>query len=283
MQQISPYMTKQQLFEQIQKKRSFLCVGLDSSLDKIPKHLLKYENPILEFNKQIIDATKDLCVAYKPNTAFYECYGKKGWGTLIETWKYIPQDIFSIADAKRGDIGNTSAMYAQTFFNAESSEMSFDSVTVAPYMGSDSVTPFLTFKDKWVILLALTSNSGHADFQLQEIGGDKLFEKVLKTSQQWATDEQMMYVVGATRGAAFADVRKLAPNHFLLVPGVGAQGGDLQEVCKYGLNSQCGLLINSSRGIIYAGSGEDFAEKAREEALKMQKEMEQILLTAELV
>ncbi len=283
MQQTSPYMTKQQLFEQIQKKRSFLCVGLDSSLDKIPQHLLKYENPILEFNKQIIDATKDLCVAYKPNTAFYECYGKKGWETLIETWKYIPQDIFSIADAKRGDIGNTSAMYAETFFNEKSSEMSFDSVTVAPYMGSDSVTPFLTFKDKWVILLALTSNSGHADFQLQEIGADKLFEKVLKTSQQWATEEQMMYVVGATRGSAFADVRKLAPNHFLLVPGVGAQGGDLQEVCKYGLNSQCGLLINSSRGIIYASQGEDFAEKARAEALKLQQEMEQILVGANLV
>ncbi len=276
-------MTKQQLFEQIQKKRSFLCVGLDSSLDKIPQHLLKYENPILEFNKQIIDATKDLCVAYKPNTAFYECYGKKGWETLIETWKYIPQNIFSIADAKRGDIGNTSAMYAETFFNEKSSEMSFDSVTVAPYMGSDSITPFLTFKDKWVILLALTSNSGHADFQLQEIDGDKLFEKVLKTSQEWATDEQMMYVVGATRGAAFADVRKLAPDHFLLVPGVGAQGGDLKEVCRYGLNAQCGLLINSSRGIIYAGQGEDFAEKAREEALKLQKEMEQILVEANIV
>ncbi|NMN35958.1 orotidine-5'-phosphate decarboxylase [Pedobacter sp. SG918] len=276
-------MTKQQLFEQIQKKRSFLCVGLDSSLDKIPKHLLKYENPILEFNKQIIDATKDLCVAYKPNTAFYECYGKKGWETLTETWKYIPEDIFSIADAKRGDIGNTSAMYAETFFNAASSEMSFDSVTVAPYMGSDSVTPFLTFKDKWVILLALTSNMGHADFQLQEVGEDRLFEKVIKTSQAWATDEQMMYVVGATRGAAFGDIRKLAPDHFLLVPGVGAQGGDLGEVCKYGLNSQCGLLINSSRGIIYAGQGEDFAERAREEALKLQKEMEQILVKAELV
>jgi len=283
LQQISTYMTKQQLFEQIQKKRSFLCVGLDSSLDKIPKHLLRYENPILEFNKQIIDATKDLCVAYKPNTAFYECYGKKGWETLIETWKYIPQDIFSIADAKRGDIGNTSAMYAETFFNEQSSEMSFDSVTVAPYMGSDSVTPFLTFKDKWVILLALTSNSGHADFQLQQIGEDRLFEKVLKTSQQWASDEQMMYVVGATRGSAFADVRKLAPNHFLLVPGVGAQGGDLQEVCKYGLNSQCGLLINSSRGIIYASNGEDFAEKAREEALKLQQQMEEILVNANIV
>ncbi|RNL56609.1 orotidine-5'-phosphate decarboxylase [Pedobacter jejuensis] len=275
-------MTKQQLFEQIQKKRSFLCVGLDSSLNKIPKHLLKYENPILEFNKQIIDATKDLCVAYKPNTAFYECYGKKGWETLTETWKYIPKDIFSIADAKRGDIGNTSAMYAETFFNQQSSDMSFDSVTVAPYMGSDSVTPFLSFENKWVILLALTSNAGHADFQLKEIGGERLFEKVLKTSQQWATDEQMMYVVGATRGAAFADVRKLVPNHFLLVPGVGAQGGDLHEVCKYGLNSQCGLLINSSRGIIYAGNGEDFAEKAREEALKLQREMEQILVSAKL-
>jgi len=276
-------MTKQQLFAEIQKKRSFLCIGLDSSLDKIPQHLLKYENPILEFNKQIIDATKDLCVAYKPNTAFYECYGKKGWETLIETWKYIPQDIFSIADAKRGDIGNTSAMYAETFFNAASSDMSFDSVTVAPYMGSDSVTPFLTFKDKWVILLALTSNTGHADFQLQQIGDERLFEKVLQISQNWATDEQMMYVVGATRGAAFADVRKLAPNHFLLVPGVGAQGGDLKEVCKYGLNSQCGLLINSSRGIIYAGQGEDFAEKARAEALKLQQEMEQILVAANLI
>lgn len=283
MQQIRPYMTKQQLFEQIQKKRSFLCVGLDSSLDKIPQHLLKYENPILEFNKQIIDATKDLCVAYKPNTAFYECYGKKGWETLIETWKYIPENIFSIADAKRGDIGNTSAMYAETFFNEKSSEMSFDSVTVAPYMGSDSVTPFLNFSNKWVILLALTSNPGHADFQMQEIGGEKLFEQVLKTSQQWATDEQMMYVVGATRGSAFADVRKFAPNHFLLVPGVGAQGGDLQEVCKFGLNSQCGLLVNSSRGIIYASKGEDFAERAREEALKLQQEMAQILVQASLV
>lgn len=276
-------MTKQQLFDQIQKKRSFLCVGLDSSLDKIPQHLLKYENPILEFNKQIIDATKDLCVAYKPNTAFYECYGAKGWATLTETWKYIPKDIFTIADAKRGDIGNTSAMYAETFFNEASSEMSFDSVTVAPYMGSDSVTPFLNFKDKWVILLALTSNSGHADFQLQQIGAERLFEKVIKTSSKWASDEQMMYVVGATRGAAFGDVRKLIPNHFLLVPGVGAQGGDLQEVCKYGLNDQCGLLVNSARGIIYASKGEDFAERAREEALKLQQEMEQILVAANLV
>jgi len=276
-------MTKQQLFEQIQKKRSFLCVGLDPSLDKMPKHLLKYENPILEFNKQIIEATQDLCVAYKPNTAFYECYGKAGWDALIETWKYIPKDIFSIADAKRGDIGNTSARYAETFFNASSSEMSFDAVTVAPYMGSDSVMPFLDFENKWVILLALTSNIGHSDFQLQEIGQEKLFEKVIKTSSTWATDEQLMYVVGATRGAAFADVRKLMPGHFLLVPGIGAQGGDLKEVCKYGLNSQCGLLVNSARSIIYAGNGEDFAEKARAEALKLQQEMEDILLKAGLI
>jgi len=276
-------MTKQQLFEQIQKKRSFLCIGLDSSLDKIPKHLLKYDNPILEFNKQIIDATSDLCVAYKPNTAFYECYGTKGWSNLIDTWNYIPKDIFTIADAKRGDIGNTSSMYAETFFNEQSSGMSFDSVTVAPYMGSDSVLPFLAFKDKWVILLALTSNAGHADFQLQETPDGKLFEKVLKTSQKWSDSEQMMYVVGATRGVAFEEVRKLAPDHFLLVPGIGAQGGDLEEVCRYGLNSTCGLLVNSSRGIIYAGSGEDFAEKARAEALTLQKEMEDILIKASLV
>lgn len=277
------FMTKQQLFEQIQKKRSFLCVGLDPSLDKIPAHLLKYNNPILEFNKQIIDATKDLCVAYKPNTAFYECYGRKGWETLIETWNYIPKDIFSIADAKRGDIGNTSAMYAETFFNEQSSEMSFDAVTVAPYMGSDSVKPFLNYPNKWVILLALTSNAGSQDFQILETGNEKLFEKVLNASMQWASSEQLMYVVGATRGSAFADIRKLVPEHFLLVPGVGAQGGDLKEVCKYGLNDTCGLLINSSRGIIYASNGEDFAEKAREEALKLQQEMEQILVDSKIV
>lgn len=276
-------MNKAQLFEQIQKKRSFLCVGLDTVLEKVPKHLLKYEDPILEFNKQIIDATKDLCVAYKPNTAFYEARGVQGWQSLIETWKYIPESIFSIADAKRGDIGNTSAMYADAFFNEEKSGMSFDSITVAPYMGEDSVSPFLNYADKWVILLALTSNSGHRDFQTQAITNGKLYEEVIKVSSTWANSEQLMYVVGATRGAEFENIRRLAPDNFLLVPGVGAQGGSLADVCAYGLNDQCGLLVNSSRGIIYASNGEDFAEKAREEALKLQQEMEQILLRKGLV
>jgi orotidine-5'-phosphate decarboxylase len=276
-------MNKTQLFEQVKNKRSFLCVGLDPVLENIPEHLLKYENPVLEFNKQIIDATKDLCVAYKPNTAFYECMGLKGWDTLIKTWKYIPNEIFTIADAKRGDIGNTSAMYADAFFSKEKSDMSFDAVTVAPYMGKDSVGPFLEYKDKWVILLALTSNAGHSDFQLHATPEGKLYEEVIRVSSQWADSEQLMYVVGATRGAEFENIRKLAPDNFLLVPGVGAQGGSLADVCQYGLNKECGLLINSSRGIIYAGKGEDFAEKAREEALKLQQEMEQILIAAQLV
>ncbi|HMI02324.1 MAG TPA: orotidine-5'-phosphate decarboxylase [Pedobacter sp.] len=276
-------MNKTQLFEQIKTKRSFLCVGLDPVVENIPKHLLKYENPVLEFNKQIIDATKDLCVAYKPNTAFYESMGLKGWDTLIKTWKYIPNNIFTIADAKRGDIGNTSAMYADAFFNEEKSGMSFDAITVAPYMGSDSVGPFLNYADKWVILLALTSNSGHSDFQLHQTPQGKLHEEVIRISSQWAGSDQLMYVVGATRGAEFENIRRLVPDNFLLVPGVGAQGGSLQEVCRYGLNKECGLLINSSRGIIYAGKGEDFAEKARAEALKLQQEMEQILTAAQLV
>ncbi|MET4082055.1 orotidine-5'-phosphate decarboxylase [Pedobacter sp. UYP30] len=276
-------MTKQQLFAQIKLKRSFLCVGLDPDLDKIPKHLLRYNNPILEFNKQIIAATADVCIAYKPNTAFYECCGLPGWEALIETCKLIPDEIFTIADAKRGDIGNTSTKYAQTFFNGGASPMDFDAVTVAPYMGSDSVLPFLNFKNKWVILLALTSNEGHKDFQLQQIGEEKLFEMVLKSSLAWGSDEQLMYVVGATRGKLFEEVRKIIPKHFLLVPGVGAQGGSLQDVCKYGLNDQCGLLVNSSRGIIYASKGEDFAEKAREAALEIQLEMEQILIKRGLV
>jgi orotidine-5'-phosphate decarboxylase len=271
-------MNKAQLFEQIQKKRSFLCVGLDTVLEKVPQHLLKYKDPILEFNKQIIDATKDLCVAYKPNTAFYEARGVQGWQSLIDTWAYVPASIFTIADAKRGDIGNTSAMYADAFFNAKKSGMSFDSITVAPYMGEDSVSPFLNHPDKWVILLALTSNSGHRDFQTQAIADGKLYEEVIRISSTWANSEQLMYVVGATRGAEFENIRRLAPDNFLLVPGVGAQGGSLADVCEYGLNNQCGLLVNSSRGIIYASSGEDFAEKAREEALKLQQEMEQILL-----
>ncbi len=275
-------MNKQQLFDQIKLKRSFLCVGLDPDLDKIPKHLLKYENPILEFNKEIIAATQDLCVAYKPNTAFYECNGLKGWEAFIETSKLIPHDIFAIADAKRGDIGNTSAKYAQTFFSGDEFAMDFDAVTVAPYMGSDSVLPFLNFKDKWVVLLALTSNEGHQDFQLQQIGDKKLFEKVLESSLNWGNDEQMMYVVGATREKLFSEIRKIVPNHFLLVPGVGAQGGNLKKVCEYGLNDQCGLLINSSRGIIYASEGKDFAYQAREAALEIQQEMEQILIRRSL-
>jgi len=276
-------MNKKQLFEQIQTKRSFLCVGLDPVLENLPEHLLSFEDPIFEFNKQIIDATKDLCVAYKPNTAFYESRGLKGWETLLKTWSYIPKEIFTIADAKRGDIGNTSAMYADAFFNEEKSGMSFDSITVAPYMGKDSVTPFLTHADKWVILLAATSNEGHHDFQLLDTPDGKLYEQVIKTSSLWADSDRLMYVVGATRGAEFANIRRLAPDNFLLVPGVGAQGGSLADVCEFGLNGQCGLLVNSSRGIIYAGKGEDFAEKARAEALKLQQEMQNILEKASLV
>jgi orotidine-5'-phosphate decarboxylase len=276
-------MNKTQLFEEIQKKRSFLCVGLDTVLEQVPEHLLKYKDPVLEFNKQIIDATQDLCVAYKPNTAFYEARGLSGWESLIETWKYIPKNIFTIADAKRGDIGNTSAMYADAFFNAEKSGMSFDSITVAPYMGKDSVGPFLEYQDKWVILLALTSNPSHSDFQTQQGPEGKLYEEVIRISSQWANAEQLMYVVGATRGKEFENIRRLAPDNFLLVPGVGAQGGSLSDVCEFGLNSNCGLLVNSSRGIIYAGKGLDFAEKAREEAKKLQQEMEDILVKAGLV
>ena len=276
-------MNKQQLFEQIQRKKSFLCIGLDPVLDKLPKHLLKYDNPVLEFNKQLIDATHDLCVAYKPNTAFYETRGVKGWQTLVDTWKHFPKDVFSIADAKRGDIGNTSAMYAEAFFKEESSGMSFDSITVAPYMGKDSVSPFLKYADKWVILLALTSNEGSQDFQIKQNGDKKLYEQVITTSSQWADSNQMMYVVGATKAEEFKNIRRLAPDNFLLVPGVGAQGGSLSAVCEHGLNHQCGLLVNAARSIIYASSGEDFAEKAREEALDLQQEMEQILVAAGLV
>ena len=262
-------MTRSELISQIQKKKSFLCVGLDTDINKIPKHLLDAEDPIFEFNKSIIDATRDYAVAYKPNIAFYECMGPKGWESLRKTLEYIPQDIFTVADAKRGDIGNTSSMYAQTFF----SQYDFDSVTVAPYMGEDSVTPFLEFKDKWVVLLALTSNKGALDFQMDSVGGERVFEKVLRVSQQWGNAGNMMYVVGATRGELFADVRKVVPNHFLLVPGVGAQGGSLQDVCRYGMNQDCGLLVNSSRGIIYASNGIDFAERAADEARKVQLEM----------
>ncbi len=272
-------MTYQELFSQIQKKRSFLCVGLDPVIELLPEHLLDTENPVLEFNKQIIEATEDLCVAYKPNTAFYECLGLKGWETLQQTRALIPDSIFTIADAKRGDIGNTSSMYAKAFFEKEAG-MNFDAVTVAPYMGKDSVTPFLGFKDKWVILLALTSNKGHEDFQLLKTDDQPLFEHVLNTASTWANAEQMMFVVGATHPESFKRVRALAPDNFLLVPGVGAQGGDLKAVCKYGLNSKCGLLINAGRSIIFAGKGKDFADVARAEALKLQQEMDEILSAA---
>ncbi len=270
-------MNRQQLVEQIKQKQSFLCVGLDTDLKKIPQHLLQEEDPIFAFNKAIIDATAPYCVSYKPNLAFYEAFGVKGLMAFEKTIKYLKQNYpqhFIIADAKRGDIGNTSAMYARTFFE----EYDVDSLTVAPYMGEDSVTPFLGYEGKWVILLALTSNKGSHDFQLTESpDGERLFEKVLRRSQQWANDEQMMYVVGATQGQMFEDIRRLAPTHFLLVPGVGAQGGSLQEVCKYGMIKDCGLLVNSSRGIIYASQGEDFAEVAAKKAHELQQQMAQEL------
>jgi orotidine-5'-phosphate decarboxylase len=267
-------MNREDLVHQIKSKRSFLCIGLDTDIKKIPTHLLELEDPIFEFNKQIIDATKDLCVAYKPNIAFYESLGVSGWVSLQKTLDYIPKNIFTIADAKRGDIGNTSNMYARAFFE----KMNFDSVTVAPYMGSDSVTPFLEFKDKWAIVLALTSNKGGLDFQkIENKNGKQLFEQVLETSQNWGTDKNMMYVVGATRVEQLSEIRAIIPNHFLLVPGVGAQGGSVEEVAKYGMNADCGLLVNSSRGIIYASSDIDFAEKAREEAEKLQHKMDILL------
>ena len=266
-------MNKQQLFENIKKKQSFLCVGLDTDIKKLPEHLLKEEDPIFAFNKAIIDATSPYCIAYKPNLAFYESMGVKGWIAFEKTVEYIKTnypDQFIIADAKRGDIGNTSAMYARTFFE----ELNIDSVTVAPYMGEDSVTPFLTYEGKWVILLALTSNKGSHDFQLTaDTEGERLFEKVLRKSQEWANDENMMYVVGATQGRMFEDIRKIVPNHFLLVPGIGAQGGSLEEVCKYGMTKECGLIVNSSRAIIYADKTENFAVVAGEEAKKVQQQM----------
>ena len=267
-------MTRQELIQNIKTKRSFLCVGLDTDLKKVPAHLLNEEDPIFAFNKAIIDATAAYCVAYKPNLAFYEAFGVKGLMAFEKTVKYIQEnypDQFIIADAKRGDIGNTSAMYARTFFE----EYNLDSVTVAPYMGEDSVTPFLGYEGKWVILLALTSNKGSHDFQLTEsTDGEKLFQKVLRKSQEWAGNDQMMYVVGATQGQAFEEIRKIVPDHFLLVPGVGAQGGSLSEVCKYGMTQECCLLVNSSRAIIYADSTENFAKAAAEAAKAVQQEME---------
>lgn len=266
-------MNRQQLIEQIKTKKSFLCVGLDTDLKKIPQHLLDEEDPIFTFNKAVIDATAPYCVAYKPNLAFYEAFGIKGMVAFEKTVDYLKThcpDHFVIADAKRGDIGNTSAMYARTFFG----EYDIDALTVAPYMGEDSVSPFLTYDGKWVVLLALTSNKGSHDFQLTaDAGGERLFEKVLRVSRQWGDADNMMYVVGATQGKMFSDIRRIVPDHFLLVPGVGAQGGSLHEVCRYGMTDDCGLLVNSSRGIIYASQGDDFAEAAAKAAHELQQEM----------
>lgn len=267
-------MTREVLFDQIRTKRSYLCIGLDTDIQRIPKHLLDQEDPIFEFNRQIIDATKDLCVAYKPNIAFYESLGAAGWESLAKTLAYIPAEHFTIADAKRGDIGNTSGLYARAFFDT----LNFDAVTVAPYMGIDSVQPFLEFEDKWVILLALTSNRGSDDFQLTpQENGQPLYEKVMRRAMEWGSPEQLMFVVGATHPEKFREIRAIAPDHFLLVPGVGAQGGDLEGLSHFGLNELGGLLVNSSRGIIYAGSGVDFAEQARAAALKVQQQMAQLL------
>lgn len=267
-------MNRAELISQIRKKQSFLCVGLDTDIERIPKFLLNFEDPIFEFNKAIIDATKNYCVAYKPNIAFYESLGVNGWKSLEKTLDYIPKDIFTIADAKRGDIGNTSKMYAKAFFE----NMDFDSITVAPYMGKDSVVPFLEYKNKWVILLAATSNEGAEDFQFEGFENEKkLFELVLEKSQKWGSRNNLMYVVGATRPELLLDIRKIVPDHFLLVPGVGAQGGGMEEVVKYGINGDCGLLINSSRQIIYASSDTDFAEKAAEQAKNIQEKMSILL------
>ncbi|MFT7899645.1 orotidine-5'-phosphate decarboxylase [Tenacibaculum ascidiaceicola] len=269
-------MTTQQLVSEIRKKKSFLCIGLDVDLNKIPAHLLQEEDPIFAFNKAIIDATHHLCVAYKPNTAFYEAYGIKGWKSLEKTINYLNEkhpEIFTIADAKRGDIGNTSTMYAKAFFE----DLAFDSVTVAPYMGKDSVEPFLAFEHKHTIMLALTSNQGAFDFQTKTVDGKELYKQVIETSKSWKNSQNLMYVVGATKAEYLADIRKIIPESFLLVPGVGAQGGSLEEVCKYGMTDTVRLLINSSRGIIYASNESDFAEAATAKAKELQQQMENIL------
>ncbi len=267
-------MNRQELFEQIKKKNSYLCVGLDTDIEKLPKHLLSLPDPIFEFNKQIIDSTKEFAVAYKPNIAFYEALGPAGWESLRKTLDYIPKECFTIADAKRGDIGNTSALYARTYFQ----QMNFDSITVAPYMGEDSVKPFLDFPGKWVILLVHTSNPGSIDFQqIETRDGRFVYEEVIFASQRWTSADRMMYVVGATKADKIGTIRALAPDHFFLVPGVGAQGGDLEAVSKAGMNAECGLLVNASRSIIFASSKEDFAEAARKEAMKLKTEMSQLL------
>lgn len=275
-------MTSHEIYQQIQKKRSFLCIGLDSDINKIPHYLYDTTDPVFAFNKEIIDATHDLAVAYKPNLAFYESMGVGGWNTLEKTVNYIRYnypDMFVIADAKRGDIGNTSNLYARAFFDA----MDFDAVTVSPYMGEDSVKPFLTYVGRWVIVLALTSNKGAGDFQYMKENDERLFEKVLRTSKQWGDSDNMMYVVGATRAEMLKDVRDIVPHHFLLVPGIGAQGGSLAEVARHGMNEKCGLLVNASRSVIFAGSDEKFADAAREEATAIQQEMAGLLEEAGLV
>ncbi len=276
-------MNREQLFQIIQKKKSFLCIGLDTDIKKIPKHLLTTDDPIFEFNKQIIDATHEVAAAYKPNLAFYESLGSKGWDSLEKTVNYIrstTSDIFIIADAKRGDIGNTSALYARTFFET----YNFDGVTLAPYMGYDTVSPFLDYDGRWSIILALTSNKSANDFQyIKSPEGDYLFESILKTAQTWGTDDQIMFVVGATKAEALQAIRKIAPDNFLLVPGVGAQGGSLEEVARYGMNNKCGLLVNSSRGIIYASNEMDFATVAKEKAVELQQEMEGYLKKFNLI
>lgn len=268
-------MNSTDLFKQIQKKQSYLCVGLDTDLDKIPKHLLSSGDPVFEFNKQIIDATYQHCIAYKPNIAFYEALGPRGWESLQKTLEYIPKDLFTIADAKRGDIGNTTALYAKAFFE----HLNFDALTVAPYMGEDSVKPFLAYENKWVILLAHTSNSGSRDFQLLEsaVTGRKLYEEVMIRALEWGTRDQLMFVVGATQAEKFASIRKIAPDRFFLVPGIGAQGGDLEAISREAMNKQCGLIVNSSRAIIYASPGKDFAKVATKEAAKVQGEMNRYL------
>ncbi|CAN5595410.1 orotidine-5'-phosphate decarboxylase [soil metagenome] len=273
-------MNRKELFEQVKKKRSYLCIGLDSDIKKIPKHLLKAEDPIFEFNKQIIEATHHLCVAYKPNLAFYESLGAKGWRSLEKTLEIIPKECFTIADAKRGDIGNTSTLYARAFFET----LNFDAVTIAPYMGEDSVKPFLQFDGKWAIVLALTSNAGASDFQFLKVDGNtSLYKNVIEKVKLWGTADNLMLVVGATRDEQFEEVRKLAPDHFFLVPGIGAQGGDLNSISRVGMNDHCGLIMNSSRQIIYAGDGENFAELAKQEAESIQQEMEMLLREKNLI
>jgi orotidine-5'-phosphate decarboxylase len=270
-------LNREELFQQIKKKQSYLCIGLDTDIKKIPSFLLSTEDPVFEFNKRIIDATQEFCVAYKPNIAFYESMGPKGWESLRKTLNYIPKGIFTIADAKRGDIGNTSDLYARAFFDRTSSGMEFDSITVAPYMGKDSVAPFLNYKSKWSIILAHTSNEGSEDFQTLKIGDKKLYQIVIEKTKTWGTEDQIMYVVGATHAETFKEMRSIVPDHFLLVPGVGAQGGDLQKISEYGFNSKCGLLVNSSRAIIYASGDKDFDKRAAEESFQLSQQMKFLL------